>query len=62
MLDYALRRRFAFFDIAPAFDSKGFRAYKVKVNNAKFDRLIEKVEQLNLAIANDDSLGEGFCV
>lgn len=62
MLDYALRRRFAFFDIAPAFDSKGFRAYKTKVGNEKFDRLIEKVEQLNVAITNDDSLGEGFCI
>jgi len=62
MLDYALRRRFAFFEIAPAFGSSGFRAYRMKVNNQKFDRLIATVEQLNEAIANDDSLGEGFCV
>ena len=60
MLDYALRRRFAFFEIVPAFGSSGFRAYKTKVNNVKFDRLIATVEQLNDAIANDDSLGEGF--
>lgn len=62
MLDYALRRRFAFFEITPAFGSAGFRAYKSKVNNPKFDRLIATVEQLNEAIANDDSLGEGFCI
>ena len=62
MLDYALRRRFAFFEIKPAFASAGFRAYKTKVNNQKFDRLIATVEQLNEVIANDDSLGEGFCV
>lgn len=62
MLDYALRRRFAFFEIAPAFGSTGFRAYRMKVNNQKFDRLIATVEQLNETIANDDSLGEGFCV
>ena len=62
MLDYALRRRFAFFEIAPAFASAGFRAYRNKVNNPKFDRLIATVEQLNEVIANDDSLGEGFCV
>lgn len=62
MLDYALRRRFAFFEIAPAFGSAGFRAYRTKVNNPKFDRLISAVEQLNEVIANDDSLGEGFCI
>lgn len=62
MLDYALRRRFAFFEIKPAFASAGFRAYRTKVNNQKFDRLIATIEQLNEVIANDDSLGEGFCV
>ena len=62
MLDYALRRRFAFFEMRPAFDSAGFRAYRTKVNNPKFDRLIVTVEQLNEVIANDDSLGEGFCI
>jgi len=62
MLDYALRRRFAFFEITPAFASSGFRAYRTKINNPKFDRLIATVEQLNEVIANDDSLGEGFCI
>lgn len=62
MLDYALRRRFAFFDIFPAFDSNGFRAYQKNVNNPKFDNLITTVEQLNEAISNDESLGEGFCI
>lgn len=62
MLDYALRRRFAFFEISPAFGSSGFRAYRTKINNPKFDRLIATVEQLNEAIANDASLGEGFCI
>lgn len=62
LMDYALRRRFAFFEITPAFASAGFRAYRTKVNNQKFDRLIATVEQLNEVIASDDSLGEGFCV
>ena len=60
MLDYALRRRFAFYEITPAFTSDGFKAYKTKVNNPKFDRLITLVEQLNEVIASDESLGEGF--
>ena len=60
MLDYALRRRFAFFEMPPAFTSSGFQAYKAKISNIKFDRLVEVVERLNEEIAEDESLGEGF--
>ena len=62
MLDYALRRRFAFFEMKPAFDTSGFRTYQAKVNDVKFDKLITLVKELNEEIANDDSLGEGFCI
>ncbi len=62
MLDYALRRRFAFFDITPGFETDGFRAYKNSLGSEKFDRLINSVETLNESIAKDESLGEGFCI
>ena len=62
MLDYALRRRFAFFEMRPAFATPGFITYKQNLGNAAFDRLVACVEQLNHAIENDDSLGEGFCI
>ena len=62
MLDYALRRRFAFEELRPAFDSEGFRAYCAGLDNPKFKRLVGKVESLNRAIAEDESLGEGFCI
>ena len=62
MLDYALRRRFAFFDLRPAFSSDGFQAYKAELDNQKFNSLIQCVEALNEKIAADDSLGEGFCI
>ena len=62
MLDYALRRRFAFYTINPGFNSDGFRAYKTKLASNKMDKLIACVESLNNVIAADDSLGEGFCV
>ncbi len=62
MLDYALRRRFAFFEMKPGFESDRFRDYRMKLNSPKFDRLIQCVERLNNAIADDDSLGEGFCI
>ncbi len=62
MLDYALRRRFAFFEMKPGFDTDGFREYRMGLASEKFDRLINSIENLNSAIAADDSLGEGFCV
>ena len=62
MLDYALRRRFAFYEMKPAFESDGFRAYRRNLDNPKFDRIINCVENLNDAIAADESLGEGFCI
>jgi len=62
MLDYALRRRFAFFEMKPGFESEGFRDYKMTFANQKFDSLIDCVEKLNTVIAADDSLGEGFCI
>ena len=62
MLDYALRRRFAFFTMQPAFRSDVFRAFKASLANEKFNKLIACVESLNNAIAADDSLGEGFCI
>ncbi len=60
MLDYALRRRFAFFDLEPGFQTDGFIEHKNKINHAKFDKLISFIEKLNDEIVNDVSLGEGF--
>ena len=62
MLDYALRRRFAFYEIKPGFNTDGFRKYRMSLGSEKFDRLINCVENLNAAIASDESLGEGFCI
>ena len=62
MMDYALRRRFAFFDMEPGFNTKGFRQYQDSLQSEKFNKLIDRVEALNADIASDDSLGEGFCI
>lgn len=62
MLDYALRRRFAFYEIKPAFKAERFIEYKKGLNNAKFDKLISCVEELNENISKDETLGEGFCI
>lgn len=62
MIDYALRRRFSFYSIIPAFESEGFKEYQRKLNNIKFDSLIHVVKELNETIANDASLGAGFVI
>lgn len=62
MIDYALRRRFSFFDVKPAFDSEQFEGMRESAENEKYDNLIECVKNLNKEIAADDSLGEGFCI
>lgn len=60
LIDYALRRRFAFYDMAPAFDSEGFKQMKSAINNKKYNALIDKVIALNQEISNDSALGDGF--
>ena len=60
LMDYALRRRFAFFDFAPAFSSDGFKNYLTDKNSPKLEKLITAVEALNNTISTDESLGEGF--
>lgn len=62
MIDYALRRRFSFFDMNPGFDSDGFKKYQNELKNDKFNRLVDMVKLLNDDIANDSSLGKGFCI
>ena len=60
MLDYALRRRFAFFDLKPGFDSDGFNEYQQELSDDAFDNLIGIMKELNRDIKEDESLGEGF--
>lgn len=60
MIDYALRRRFAFFDMEPAFNSEAFKKYQDRLQNPKFEKLVNAINGLNEDIAKDPSLGIGF--
>ena len=62
MIDYALRRRFSFFDMEPGFDSEGFIHYQNGFSNDTFNSLVERMKELNREIMNDKSLGKGFCI
>ena len=62
MIDYALRRRFSFFDMEAGFESEGFKDYQTNLNNENFNRLISQLQNLNAQIETDPSLGKGFCI
>lgn len=60
MIDYALRRRFSFYDFKPAFETESFKEYQETKANEKFDKLVEVVCSLNESISKDNCLGDGF--
>ncbi len=60
LIDYALRRRFSFYEMNPGFQTEGFKSMQKKFGSDMFDRLVSKIQDLNRAICEDDSLGPGF--
>jgi len=63
MLDYALRRRFAFIELKPAFEVAGFKDYVAELpEHEKVEALVSKVQELNEEIAKDPALGRGFSI
>jgi 5-methylcytosine-specific restriction protein B len=62
VLDYALRRRFGFFEMTPGFRTDGFASRQKKLSNPAYDRLVDRIIELNTAIADDPALGHGFAI
>lgn len=60
IIDYALRRRFAFFTVRPAFENILFENMVGEKESDRLKRLISYVKMLNTEISTDESLGEGF--
>ncbi len=63
IVDYALRRRFAFIDLKPAFDSSKMKKYLINENYVNEDfvnKLMSSYSNLNDFITK--KLGKGFCV
>lgn len=60
LIDYALRRRFAFFEMRPALDHPGFLRHVEAVGSARLGALVDVVRRLNQRIAEDEALGPGF--
>lgn len=62
MIDYALRRRFSFYEMKPAFENSGFKEYVEEKQDPRLNNLVKALMELNKVIADDDSLGNGFCL
>lgn len=60
LIDYALRRRFAFFEMKPALENLAFRAAVEEAGGKRLVALVDAVIELNDTIAADPALGRGF--
>ena len=60
LIDYALRRRFAFYEMKPAFENANFQ--NKLAGNERLIALSKAVIELNHYIAEDSTLGRGFCI
>lgn len=66
LMDYALRRRFCFYEIEPAFGKPQFKNHilqYLKVAGVA-DKVVDKLVELNNKIADENTsgLGKGFCI
>ena len=66
IMDYALRRRFSFYYVEPAFDKESFIKHleKNKISFHIIEHITEKFTELNAYIADEtqSNLGKGFCI
>ncbi len=62
MVDYALRRRFCFIDLQPAFDEQNYIEFlnNAGANEELIQKINKRLNKLNIRIENDKNLGKGF--
>ena len=60
MIDYALRRRFSFYEMEPGFYSSGFKSLLNDLDSESLNETIEIIKLLNIEISKDNALGKGF--
>lgn len=64
MVDYALRRRFAFATLGPALDTNAFATWFLQkgATNDLLNKIRAGIAKLNSDIIKERDLGEGFCI
>lgn len=61
-LDYALRRRFSFYTLRPAYDNYDFNSFMGKYQSRALAEALTNMIDLNREISEDETLGEGFAI
>jgi len=62
LIDYALRRRFSFVNIEPAFKNAKFKETFAQIFDGDYADELKLIEDINQKISLDPSLGEGFMI
>jgi len=64
LVDYALRRRFAFKTLVPEYKNEAFSNWLVNRSMPKHlvNQIVDRMTELNQSIEIDESLGENYCV
>lgn len=62
MIDYALRRRFSFINIEPAYGTDKFKNKFNEIFDDSYNEMMNMIDELNIDIKDDPSLGEGFMI
>lgn len=64
LVDYALRRRFAFKTLVPKYQSDAFSNWLVgkAMPSELIDLIVNRMSELNQSIADDESLGENYMI
>ena len=64
VIDYALRRRFCFIDIEPAFENEKFKNYlkNQNINDNLINKIIKRFTDLNNIIKKDRTLDKGYTI
>lgn len=62
IIDYALRRRFCFFELEPAFETEAFKNHLIEQGASEelINKIKTKIGSINLEIVKDVNLGKGF--
>ncbi|MGG5461184.1 AAA family ATPase [Clostridium sp. B9] len=62
IIDYALRRRFCFVELNPAFGTNSFKRYLISqgANEDLVNKIVYRIGEVNKEIESDRTLGKGF--
>jgi len=62
IMDFALRRRFSFITIKPAFENEKFKEEFNNIYGNEFNYVLDLIDEINHIIKNDQSLKSGFMI